>query len=207
MAKRLAMTGAVSEAPPDRGAPAALAGPVAGLGLRSLAFLLDSIVLLAFALIFAVGALLNLFLRSDYGRGDPPDSAYWTAIAIFMLTVPAWLLLNLILAGRRGQSVGHYVIGLRVVREDGAVAEPRRHLLRLLSLHPLVFHPLLALSWGWLAFMAVSIAGSTELLVVSGAFVALCVLAPLIAFVAATADRGRRALHDRVAGTVVIRLD
>lgn len=206
MAKRLAMTSAVSGSPPDVLPDAALPGPIAGLGLRSFAFFLDSVVLLAFTLAFAAAALLNIYFRSDNGRGTAPDSANWTAVAILVLTVPAWLALNLLLGARRGQSVGHYVLGLQIVREDGSDAETSRHLLRLVGLNPLVFHPFLAVSWALLAFMALSIAGNATLLVFAGALCALSVVAPLVAVVAAALDRGRRALHDRIAGTVVIRL-
>jgi uncharacterized RDD family membrane protein YckC len=207
MAKRLAMTGAASGTPSETVADPALPGPIASLGLRSLAFILDSIVLFAFGLVFLAVALLIVFFGSDQGRAaTPPESAVWAAIGVGMLVVPAWLALNLLIGLRQAQSVGHYVLGLQIVREDGGPIEPGRHLLRLLGLNPVIFHPLLAGGWALLAAMAGLVAGSAEFLVVFLALVPVCVLAPLIAFAAAAFDHGRRGLHDRIAGTVVVRL-
>jgi uncharacterized RDD family membrane protein YckC len=179
----------------------------ARLGGRALAYVLDSIVLLAFVLVFVTVGLFYVFLRSDFGDRNPSDPTIWTALAVFMATLPAWLLFNLWLDTTRGQSVGQYVLGLQVLRDDGRTPGLPRHLLRWLALHPLLYHPFLAFFWGLLAFMAVSLAESAPLLVVAGGFLALSVVAPLVSLLSALGDQARRGLHDRVAGTLVVRLE
>ena len=206
MAKPLAATPAMAAASAGRTHSPQLDGAIAGLGARCLAFLLDSIVLLAFGMVFAAVALLIIFFASDQGEVTPSDGSIWVALWVGMASVPAWLLLNLWLARRRAQSVGQYVVGLQVVREDGGVVGAHGHLVRVFALNPVTFHPFLALPWAALAFMAVSLAESALLLIFAAAVVVLCAVAPFIALVATASDRSRRALHDRIAGTVVVRL-
>ncbi len=189
----------------------ARAGPVsrddrASLGVRCLAYLLDSVVLFAFAMLFATAALLNVLLRTDGGTGHLSDSTEWTMELIFLGTVPAWFLLNVLLSARRGCTVGQYVVGLRLANEDGSKPTLRRLVGYWLALHPLFFHPIFAGAWALLAFLSVSLSGSTIIVVVALGVALLCVLGPLASFIFALGDPQHRALHDRIAGVKVVRL-
>src|SRR5437868_1640121 len=179
----------------------------AGLGVRTLSFLLDSLVLFAFTMLFATAAFLDIFFRSDSGKSNPSDAAIWTGVAILVAAVPCWLVFNLLLGVRRGQTVGQYVLGLRVLREDGRRPGPGRLILYWLALHPVLFHPLLTFFWGLLAYVSLSLSGSPTL-VLGGLFVALlCLAGPIVALLSISGDGGRRGLHDRVAGVVVTKLE
>jgi len=206
MAERLA-----ASTLPRKGRRAAVLTPVEDseegvLGSRVLAYAIDSVVLGIFSVAFVACGFLYMLIESDGGLRDVPDSAQWGFVYASLATVPAWLLLNLALLVRRGQSIGQYVIGLRIAGEDSGEPGVTRLALYLLALHPLVFHPVLALFWGLLAFVALSLTSSHVLVLGSLAVALLCLAAPIIALVTAAADGGR-ALHDRVAGTKVVRLE
>jgi uncharacterized RDD family membrane protein YckC len=179
----------------------------AGIGPRFFSFFVDSIFLFAFTMAFATVAMLDILLHTDSGRTTLSDSTAWVSVAIVVMTAPAWLLVNLVLFNRRGQTVGQYVAGLRVVREHGARPRGGQSLIYLLALHPLLFHPLLALSWGTLAFIAVSFFHSDTLLIGAIVVVVLSVVAPIVAIVSISLDGGRRAMHDRIAGLAVVRIE
>jgi uncharacterized RDD family membrane protein YckC len=207
MAERLAAT-----ALPRKGRRAAAGTRVEGseegvLGARIFAYIIDSIVLAILSVAFVAAGALYMLAQSDWGERDAPDSAQWGFVYASLATVPAWALLNLALMARRGQSIGQYVAGLQVAREDGRDAGLVHLIPYLLALHPLVFHPLLAAFWALLAFVALSLTSSNVLVLGSLAIALLCVAAPLLALVTAASDGGRRALHDRVASTKVVRLE
>ncbi|HXH22114.1 MAG TPA: RDD family protein [Dehalococcoidia bacterium] len=177
------------------------------LGARSLAYLIDSVLLAIISVAFVAAGALFMLIESDWGRIDTPDSARWGFVYASLLTVPAWASFNLLLLARRGQTAGQYIIGVRVAREDGGEAGLPRLLLYLLALNPLVFHPWLAVFWALLAFVALSITENNVLVLGSLAVAVLCLAAPVVALLAATPGGGRRALHDRVAGTKVVRVE
>ncbi len=179
----------------------------AGLASRVFAFAIDSLALLALTLLFAAAAFLNVYLRTDQGQGRLDDSTAWTLVAVLMAVVPVWILVNAALQWRRGQTLGQYVAGLGVTNEQGESPGPVRVLLYLLALHPLAFHPFLVPSWLFLVYTALTVTNSTPLVIASFALVLLCVVAPVVAFVSAAGDGHRRALHDRIAGMLVVRLE
>ena len=179
----------------------------AGLGSRLLAYALDSVFLFAFTMVFATFSFLNIFLRSESGRENASDATIWQSVYLLLLTVPAWLLFNVTLASGRGHTVGQYILGLRLRTEDGARITAKRGLAYWLALHPLLFHPMLAGFWLLYAYVAISLSQSDVLFVVGLALAVICVLAPVAALAFALFDRRRRALHDRLAGVRVCRLD
>lgn len=194
----------------NRPRPLAAAGQAhedhAGFGARVFAFALDSFVLLAFVMVFAAASFLNIFLRTDSGRENPTDPQIWASVVVLMLCVPVWLLFNLVLTWRRGQTVGQYVVGLAIAKEDGREAGIFRLLLYWLALHPLLFHPLLAGFWALLAYVALALTGSLPLIVASLTVAMLCIVAPLLSLALIAGDGERRGLHDRVAALRVVRL-
>lgn len=178
----------------------------ASLGSRAFAYLLDSAVLFAFTMLFALASFLNIFLRSDSGRQDPSDAAIWHSVLILVLTVPAWLYVNLMLSRRRGQTIGQYVAGLRMVRDNGQPAGGLRLLCYWLLLHPVLFHPLLAVFWLLLAYTSLSLSESRLVVLLAVSIAILCLLSPFANFFFALSDPQRRTLHDRLAGMKLVRL-
>jgi uncharacterized RDD family membrane protein YckC len=173
-------------------------------------YLVDSVVLVSFGLVFIVIAGFQLLAASGFKpeRADPPDSSLYAFVAIPLGgTLIGWTLFNVALLWWRAQTAGQYVAGIKVQREDSSAPTRRQLVAWWLMLHPLLFHPLLALLWFLDVIVVVSLTVSEAALVVGLFFVLLCLLAPLVALFAAVFDRQRRALHDRLAGIVVVRAD
>jgi uncharacterized RDD family membrane protein YckC len=176
----------------------------ARLEARLVAFFVDSVILLSFILVFMAIAGLQLLLTSKFGDVDPPDSAFWAVLAITLAVVPFWAALNVWLYLWRGQSVGQYVAGIKVVRTDGTAPNLGGTVVRLLVLNPLLFHPFLAVLWALVAAIATSVTVSEVVLAATLTMVLLSLASPFVALVAAVLDKEHRALHDRVTGTAVV---
>jgi uncharacterized RDD family membrane protein YckC len=181
---------------------------VARLNARISAYLIDSAVLLGFIFIFFIIAGLILLLNSDLGKHDAPDSAYYAFMAVLLGgTIIGWTLFNVALIAWRGQTVGKYIIGIRTVSEDGRALRPGRAFLRWIALHPLLFHPLLLPVWAAFALLATFVTLSQLVLVITLALLLLWIVSPAVALATVLLDPSRRALHDRLAGTIVVHLD
>jgi uncharacterized RDD family membrane protein YckC len=176
----------------------------ARLATRALAYLVDSFVLFGFLMLFAAAAFLNVFLQSDYGEGHLSDDAEWSLVAILMVALPAWLVLNLILVLRRGQTIGQYIMGLEIRTEEGEAPRRLRLLAYWLALHPLLFHPLFAFLWLFFALVTLSLTESVVAVVVTLTLALLCVVAPLGGLIFTLVDPQGRAIHDRLAGIKVV---
>jgi len=176
----------------------------AGLEARVAAFIFDTIILLAFLALFAMVAMFQLLARSSFGDADAPDSAYYTALGIIAGVVPFWLLFNLCLLSWRGQTVGKYIVGIRIARSDGGRIGVTRAFARLLLLDPVLFHPLLAVPWALLVVYGTMLTQNTVVLVATATVLLLSIVAAPVALAAILADGRRRALHDRIAGTLVV---
>ena len=118
-------------------------GSVARLGRRAVAILVDWLV----SNVIAVGFLHHRLGEGGLGSFKP--------LAVFVL-------MNLLLVGTLGSTIGHRLLGMRVVRLDGANAGPILAVIR------------------------------TAL---------LTLLIPAVIW-----DRDSRGFHDKVAGTVLVRL-
>lgn len=203
MAERLA----VPRRAGDSRARAAPGSAPAGLGVRILAYAVDSVVLFAFASAVSAVAFLNILLHSDAGRVTASDRAIWSSAVVLLATVPAWGLLNLLLTARRGQTVGQYMFGLRLQREEGGEPGLARLLLYWLALHPLLYHPMLAGFWVLLAYVSIALSHAMAVAVACTAIGLLSLLAPLASLVMAAGDPERRGIHDRIAGMTVTRVE
>ena len=182
--------------------------PVARLNARISAYLVDSVILFAFILVFFVIAGLQVLATTDWGQDDPSDASLAAFIAILSGgTLLSWTVFNMVLMRWRGQTAGKYVIGIRTVAEDGPTLTTQRALLRWFGLHPLLFHPLLLPVWGILSLLVVSLTLSQIVLVVTVALLLLCLVSPAASLVSIALDTERRALHDRLAGTFVVHLE
>jgi len=187
---------------------ATTAQPVARLNARIAAYLIDSIALLAVILAFFVISGAILLFTSDLGKNDPPDSAFDAFIAV-LLGGPLlfWSALNVALVRLRGQSPGMYVVGIKTVPSDAPDISWRRSLLRWFGLHPLLFHPFVLPIWLVFVFYAVSSTLSQAVLIITVALALLLLAAPAIGLLLLVIDTDRRALHDRLARTLVVRVD
>ena len=179
----------------------------AGIGPRIAAYLVDSVVLSAFFLVFVAISALNIYIASDSGRTDPSDAEIWNSVVLALIAVPAWLVTGLFFDWKRGQSLGKYMLGLRVVRSDGRPAGFSRHLAHWLALHPLLFHPVVAGFWALFTWASVSFTENTAVYLCGLAATLLCFLAPLVNFAFALGDPQRRGVHDLIAGTKVVRIE
>jgi hypothetical protein len=194
---------ATHAAPPT--APDAASATVATLRARIGGYVVDMVIFLAIAMIIYVIAGAVLLFTTDFAEQDPTDAEVYTFMAIISIGIPlCWTLLNLFLLALRQQTGGQYVAALRIEKESGAALTRGSALAWWFAGNPLLFSwpmalatglPLSALIWLLLAPIA------TWVFIL---FVALCLIMPIAALIAAISDERNRALHDRVAATVVV---
>ena len=177
----------------------------AGLGPRLVAYLLDSVFLSLFALVFAIIGGAIVFFSSDGGESNPSDEAFSALVVVVLLTLPAWVFFTAAMFLRRGQSVGQYLMGLEITRDDGGMPGNAQVVAYTLCLHPLIFNPIMAIVWAYAAYQSV-IEESLLLLIVGMTMAILCLVAPLASLVFAASDARRRGIHDRLAGMRVIKV-
>ena len=176
----------------------------AGIQSRIVAFIFDTVILLAFLAVFGIVAMFQLLARSNFGDSEAPDSAYYAALAIIAAVVPFWLLFNVWLLSWRGQTVGKYIVGIRIERPDGRSIGPVRAFLRILLLDPVLFHPLLAIPWALLVIYGTMLTSNMLVLVATMTMLLLSIFAAPVALASILSDGRRRGLHDRIAGTHVV---
>lgn len=95
----------------------------ASLEARLVAGVLDLVLLASFFLLFLAAAGLVLLLTGDFGDVDPPDSAFYAAIAIILAYLPFAALYFVLLWTWRGQTVGQMAMHIRVARRHGDQVE------------------------------------------------------------------------------------
>ena len=95
-------------------------------------------------------------------------------------------------------------MGIRIARSDGGRIGVTRAFARLLLLDPVLFHPLLAVPWALLVVYGTMLTQNTVVLVATATVLLLSIVAAPVALAAILADGRRRALHDRIAGTLVV---
>lgn len=183
----------------ERMGPSATAAP-AGFGRRIGAYLIDWIVAFILSCLFAISAGLVLLASSDMGRSDPPDRAIYTALIVAALVVPTWFMITLVGWALRGRSVGKLAMSLRIVNGAGARPGLGRSVVRLL-VYVVENAPLVALAPA-AALAAVLHSGALLPAVLSALAAALVI--PLVSVALALRDRRHRALHDLLAGTMVV---
>lgn len=204
MAEKVAAAGIAMESDANTGNANELEN--AGASARVLAYLIDSVVLFCFSSVFLLAAAMVLFIDSDQGRDQISDSEAWAFVGIMVATIPAWLVANLMLGRWLGQTLGQYVMGLRVQEEDGSPPKASRLLQYWLALHPLFYHPLLAGIWLLFAYVGITLADSSLIFVLALALALLCLAAPLANLLFLFRDPQRRTIHDRLVGLRVQRL-
>jgi uncharacterized RDD family membrane protein YckC len=179
----------------------------ASVRLRLVAYLLDSVALFAFTMIFASIALLYLFLRTDLGETTSvPDGVTWACVGLLMAAIPVWYVANVYLCKRRAQTIGQYLTGLGIADESGRPPGLFTLIGYFLALHPLLFHPIIGVLWFAFAWTTISLAENSLVFVAVLSLVILCIAAPVANLVFALSDPQRRGIHDRLAGLRVVRL-
>jgi uncharacterized RDD family membrane protein YckC len=188
--------------------PAAAIRPVAKLNARISGYIVDSVILLAFVLVFFVIGGSILLFTSDLGSGEAPDWAYYAFLAVFLGgTLIVWSVFNVALLAWRAQTAGMYVVGVRTVLDDGSSLTSGRALLRWFGLHPLFFHPLLLPVWAMLSLLLVSLIVNQVAVIITVTLVLLCAVSPVAGLLAMIFDPERRGLHDRLSRTIVVHID
>ena len=187
-------------------APSTSSRALAGFCTRLAAYMIDSIVLLVFLLIFFVIGGAVLLFTSDWGKDDPPDAAFSAFISI-LLGGPLifWSLFNLLLDRWRAQSIGMYVVGIKATFDGPQGRTVGSVLLRWFGLNPVLYHPLLVPVWALITAYAVTL--SRSILVLTLALVLLCLVAPIVSVVTMALDSDRRGVHDRLARTPVVTVE
>ena len=178
---------------------------VASVRARTGGYVIDMVILAAVALIMFVIGFGVLLATSGGAKNDPPDSAYYAALAVVGLGTPlVWSVMNLLLLTTRSQTAGEYVAGLRVGRDDGTRLTLGSAAVWWFAVNPVLFSWPMALATllplSFTAALALNRASIGLVLVVA----ALCIIAPIIALVSALVDRQNRTVYDRIAGTTVV---
>ena len=177
-------------------------GVPAPAAARLAAYLIDLLMAAGVALGCLLAAWLWLLATSDGGTRQPSDGAIYVALALFAAWLPLWGAIMLLCWSRRGQSPGLAAMTLRLVGRGDTPPSPLRALLRLIVVG------------------AATGIGLITVLLLLGAFAAaaqqtlptVLALALLLPLALAVADPlvwlltpERRALHDLLAGTRVVR--
>ncbi len=106
----------------------------AGLQLRIVAFILDTMVLISFALLFAAGTLAFLFIDAKQHDNNPSDQAFYVAVAVILAYILAFVpLYYIVLWSRWGQTVGMMAVHIKVLSRAGGRLSLGRSALRLLG--------------------------------------------------------------------------
>ncbi|MDZ7727041.1 MAG: RDD family protein [Dehalococcoidia bacterium] len=159
--------------------------------------ILDGLVcLIIAALLTAVGSLIIL-ISSDFERVDPSETAinlFWGCVGAI---VPAILLYLFISLSWKGQTVGKSVMNVMVIRSDGRPLGVLGTVGRIIGL---LIYPLFLGAGGIGAY------AFREDMMPAAAIIGFAVLLCALGFLWAAFDSHRRTLHDRIAGTIVVRV-
>jgi uncharacterized RDD family membrane protein YckC len=158
---------------------------------------LDVLVLFIIASLLVTAGSLVVLISSDFEKVDPSTTAinvFWGCVGAI---VPAFLLYFFISLAWKGQTIGAAVMQLMIIRSDGRPLGVLGAMARVIGLLLYV----LILGVGIIA--AYALRNST---LQSGAAVAIAFLVASAGFLWSAFDSQRRTLHDRIAGTIVVRI-
>ncbi len=164
---------------------------------RVAAGVLDILVMFIIAALLVTAGALIVLISSDFEKVEPSS----TALAAFWVCVgcipPALLLYFFIGFAWKGQTVGASVMQLMVIRSDGRPLGVLGAMARVIGL--LVY--VLIAGAGLIAGYAFRDNSGIAAAAIGGSLVVAA-----LGFIWAAFDRHRRTLHDRIAGTIVVRL-
>lgn len=131
----MAVTEEMTQAPDSKSAPYL---PIAGLGLRIVAFILDAVVVFGMVMLFFAIGFAQALVQGD----DPPDWSIWLGLGITASAVfPFTPILFFVLWAWRSQSLGQMAVGLIVTTPSGYRLSIRRAAMRAI-LWPISMLPL-----------------------------------------------------------------
>lgn len=158
---------------------------------------LDVLVMFIIASLLVTAGSLVVLISSDFEKVEPTE----TALNIFWMCVgaipPALLLYFFIGLAWKGQTIGASVMQLMVIRSDGRPLGVLGAMARVIGL--LIYLLIIALG----VIVAFAFRNSTA---IAAAAISAAFLLAAFGFVWAAFDSRRRTLHDRIAGTIVVRL-
>lgn len=158
---------------------------------------LDVLVMFIIGSLFVIAGSLVVLVSSDFERVEPSSTAlniFWICVAAIP---PALLLYFFIGLAWKGQTVGASVMQLMVIRSDGRPLGVLGSMARVIGL--LVYVLIVALG----IIVAFAFRDSTP---IAAAAIGVTFLLAAFGFIWAAFDSRRRTLHDRIAGTIVVRL-
>lgn len=158
---------------------------------------LDALVLFIIGALFFIAGSLVVLISSDFEKIDPSTTAinfFWACAGAI---APAYLLYFFIGLAWKGQTVGAAVMQIMVIRSDGRPLGILGAVARVIGL--LVYTLIVA------AGVIAAFAFRTSTPIAAAAIGVALVLAAL-GFIIAAFDPHRRTLHDRIAGTIVVRI-
>lgn len=158
---------------------------------------LDVLVLFIIAALLVTLGSLIVLISSDFEKVEPSSTAlnaFWACVGAIP---PALLLYFFIGLAWKGQTIGASVMQLMVIRSDGRPLGVLGAMARVIGL--LIY--VLIIAGG--VIVAFAFRDSTA---AAGAAVAGAFLLAALGFIWAAFDSHRRTLHDRIAGTIVVRL-
>ena len=158
---------------------------------------LDVLVMFIIAALLVTAGSLIVLISSDFEKVEPSSTAlnaFWVCVACIP---PALLLYFFIGFAWKGQTIGASVMQLMVIRSDG---------------RPLGVLGAMARVVGLLVYVLITAAGLIvayafrDSSTIAGIAIAGALVLAAFGFISAAFDRHRRTLHDRIAGTIVVRL-
>jgi uncharacterized RDD family membrane protein YckC len=158
---------------------------------------LDLLVLFIIAALLVVAGSLVVLISSDFERVDPSTMSiniFWGCVGAI---APCYLLYFFVSFAWKGQTVGAAVMQLMVIRSDGRPLGVLGSVARVIGM---LFY-VLVITVGVIAAFVLRDSTTSAGGAITGALL-LC----LAGFLWAAFDPHRRTLHDRIAGTIVVRL-
>lgn len=158
---------------------------------------LDVLVMFIIAALLVTAGSIIVLISSDFEKVEPSSTAlnaFWVCVGCIP---PVFLLYFFIGFAWKGQTIGASVMQLMVIRSDG---------------HPLGVLGAMARVVGLLVYVLIAAVGVIgayafrENSAIAGAAVGGAFVLAALGFIWAAFDRHRRTLHDRIAGTIVVRL-
>jgi uncharacterized RDD family membrane protein YckC len=158
---------------------------------------LDVLVMFIIAALLVTAGSLIVLISSDFEKVEPSSTAldaFWVCVACIP---PALLLYFFVGFAWKGQTIGASVMQVMVIRSDGRPLGVLGAVARVVGLliYVLIASAGVIVGYAFRDNSAVAAAAVGGSLVVASA-----------GFIWAAFDRHRRTLHDRIAGTIVVRL-
>jgi uncharacterized RDD family membrane protein YckC len=192
----MAVSTAVATATPTRTGPKVRIR-YASFEARAAAVLLDLLVFVILTALLVIAGSLVVLVSSDFERVDPSTTSINTFWGCVGGVAPVLLLYLFISYAWKGQTVGMAVMQLMVIRSDGRPLGVLGSMARVIGLLTYVLFLVVGAGTAFLFRdnrpLALGAIGGAALVV-------------LLAFLMAAFDPRRRTLHDRMAGTIVVRL-